>query len=119
MKICYGARLRYRTIPSLRELVAGQSSVGQLREVKLDDLLGRDAVRLDLEPVRRMIRGTPVLVTGAAGSIGSELAYQILQYHPSVLVCLDQDESGLFELQQRLSRLDTNSKAEFCIADIN
>jgi FlaA1/EpsC-like NDP-sugar epimerase len=119
VQICYGAGLRYRTIPSLRELVAGQSSVGQLREVKLDDLLGRDPVRLDLEPVRRMISGTPVLVTGAAGSIGSELAYQILQYNPSVLVCLDQDESGLFELQQRLSRLDSNSKAEFCIADIN
>ena len=118
VQICYGAGLRYRTIPSLRELVGGQSSVGQLREVKLDDLLGRDPVRLDLEPVRRMIRGTPVLVTGAAGSIGSELAYQILQYDPSVLVCLDQDESGLFELQQRLSRLDPNAKAEFCIADI-
>jgi FlaA1/EpsC-like NDP-sugar epimerase len=119
VQICYGAGLRYRTIPSLRELVAGQSRVGQLREVKLDDLLGRDPVRLDLEPVQRMISGTPVLVTGAAGSIGSELAYQILQYQPSVLVCLDQDESGLFELQQRLSSLDSNSKAEFCIADIN
>ena len=119
VQICYGASLQYRTIPSLRELVAGESSLGQLREVKLDDLLGRDPVCLDLEPVRRMIRGTPVLVTGAAGSIGSELAYQILQYHPSVLVCLDQDESGLFELQQRLSRLDPNAKAEFCIADIN
>ena len=119
VQICYGARLRYRTVPSLRELVAGQSSLGQLREVKLDDLLGRDPVHLDLEPVRRMIRGTPVLVTGAAGSIGSELTYQLLQYRPSVLVCLDQDESGLFELQQRLSQLDSDARVEFCIADIS
>lgn len=119
VQICYGAGLRYRTIPSLREFVAGQSSLGQLREVKLDDLLGRDPVRLDLEPVRRMISGTPVLVTGAAGSIGSELTYQLLQSRPSVLVCLDQDESGLFDLQQRLSHLDSDSKVEFCIADIN
>lgn len=119
VQICYAARLRYRTVPSLRELVAGQSSLGQLREVKLDDLLGRDPVHLDLEPVRRMIRGTPVLVTGAAGSIGSELTYQLLRYCPSVLVCLDQDESGLFELQQRLSPLNSDAKVEFCIADIN
>lgn len=119
VQICYGAGLRYRTIPSLREFVVGQSSLGQLREVKLDDLLGRDPVHLDLEPVRRMISGTPVLVTGAAGSIGSELTYQLLQYRPSVLVCLDQDESGLFDLQQRLSTIDSGSKVEFCIADIN
>jgi len=52
------------------------------------------------------------------GSIGSELACQVLQYHPSVLVCIDQDESGLFKLQRRLSRRDSNSKVEFCIADI-
>jgi FlaA1/EpsC-like NDP-sugar epimerase len=119
VQTCYGARLRYRTIPSLREFVAGQSSLGQLREVKLDDLLGRDPVHLDLEPVRRMISGTPVLVTGAAGSIGSELACQLLQSRPSVLVCLDQDESGLFELQQRLSQFNSDSKVEFCIADVN
>src|SRR5450755_2211902 len=119
VQICYGAGLHYRTIPSLREWVAGQSSLGQLREVKLEDLLGRDPVRLDLEPVRRMVRGTPVLVTGAAGSIGSELADQVLQYDPSVLVCLDQDESGLFELQQQLARLNTDTRIEFCIADIN
>ena len=60
-----------------------------------------------------------MLVTGAAGSIGSELTYQLLQYRPSVLVCLDQDESGLFELQQRLSRLDSHARVEFCIADIS
>ena len=119
VQICYGAGLRYRTIPSLREFVVGRSSLGQLREVKLDDLLGRDPVRLDLEPVRKMISGTPVLVTGAAGSIGSELSYQLLQYRPSVLVCLDQDESGLFELQQRLAAIEPGSKVEFCIADIN
>ena len=66
-----------------------------------------------------MISGTPVLVTGAAGSIGSELACQLLQSRPSVLVCLDQDESGLFELQQRLSQFNSDSKVEFCIADVN
>jgi FlaA1/EpsC-like NDP-sugar epimerase len=119
VQICYSAGLHYRTIPSLRELVAGQFRLGQLREVKLEDLLGRDPVRLDLEPVRRMVSGTAVLVTGAAGSIGSELAHQVLQYHPSVLVCLDQDESGLFELQQHLAKLNSDSKIEFCIADIN
>lgn len=117
--ICYAADLKYRTVPSLRELVAGQLSLRQLREVKLEDLLGRDPVHMDLEPVRRMIQGTAVLVTGAAGSIGSELAQQVLQYNPRVLVCLDQDESGLFELQQRLATADTNSRIEWCVADMN
>ncbi len=119
VQICYAADLKYRTVPSLRELVEGQFSLQQLREVKLEDLLGREPVRLDLEPVHRMIQDTAVLVTGAAGSIGSELACQVLRYRPAVLVCLDQDESGLFELQQRLAGVDTDSRIELCVADVN
>ncbi len=119
VKICYDAGLKYRTVPSLRELVTGESNVRELREVRVEDLLGREPVRLDLEPVRRELQDTAVMVTGAAGSIGSELVHQILQYKPSVLACVDHDESALFALEHRLKALNHKSTIHFCVADIN
>ena len=116
--ICDGTGMRYKTVPSLQDFVAGAPSVPQLREVNLEDLLGRESIKLDLEPVRMKLRGTAVLVTGAAGSIGSELVKQILQYQPSVLVCVDQDETGLFELQQRLGKVPMSTALEFRLADV-
>jgi FlaA1/EpsC-like NDP-sugar epimerase len=118
VEICDKAGVKYKTVPSLRDFVAGQSSVQQLREVNLEDLLGRDPIELDLEPVRKKLKGNQVLVTGAAGSIGSELASQILQYEPAVLVCVDQDETGLFELQQKLRKASVTTKVEYCLADV-
>jgi FlaA1/EpsC-like NDP-sugar epimerase len=118
VEICDGTGVRYKTVPSLQELAAGAPSVPQLREVNLEDLLGRESIQLDLEPVRLKLRGARVLVTGAAGSIGSELVRQILQYLPAVLVCLDQDETGLFELQQRLGKATAATRVEFCLADV-
>lgn len=118
VQICDGVGVKYKTVPSLREFVAGQSSVQQLREVNLEDLLGRDPINLDREPVRQKMHGKAVLVTGAAGSIGSELVTQILQYEPAILVCVDQDETGLFDLQQRVGKLPMANRVEFCLADI-
>jgi len=116
--VCDGARVKYKTVPSLRDFITGQSSVQQLREVNLEDLLGRDPVKLDLEPVQRRLVETGVLITGAAGSIGSELVHQVLQYQPAVLVCVDQDETGLFDLQQRLGSLPATTRVEFRLADV-
>jgi FlaA1/EpsC-like NDP-sugar epimerase len=118
VEICDAAKIRYKTVPSLRDFIVGRPTFQQLREVNLEDLLGRDPIKLDLEPVRRQLQGTAVLVTGAAGSIGSELVHQILQYRPALLLCLDQDESGLFDLQQRLPGAPASTKVEFLIADI-
>jgi len=118
VQICDGVGVKYKTVPSLRDFVAGQPSVQQLREVNLEDLLGRDPIKLDLEPVRQKLNKTGVLVTGAAGSIGSELVKQILRYQPAVLVCVDQDETGLFDLQQKLGAIDAATKVEFCLADV-
>ncbi len=116
--ICDGVGVKYKTVPSLRDFVAGLPSMQQLREVNLEDLLGRDPIKLDSEPVGRTLEGSGALVTGAAGSIGSELVKQILHYRPAVLVCVDQDETGLFDLQQRLGALPSHTRVEFCLADI-
>jgi FlaA1/EpsC-like NDP-sugar epimerase len=105
-------------VPALRDIITGQGSIREFRDVHLEDLLGRDPVEIDLGSVRKQIDGRVVLVTGAAGSIGSELCRQILEYGPATLICLDQSETGIFYLQQELSRLTAGSSAIFCVADV-
>jgi FlaA1/EpsC-like NDP-sugar epimerase len=115
---CEKAGVKFRTVPALRDLIAGQATVSQLREVNLDDLLGRDPVEMDLERVRRQIAGRTVMVTGAAGSIGSELSRQILAYGPAKLLCLDQSETGIFYQQLELSKHENGSHLVCCVADV-
>jgi FlaA1/EpsC-like NDP-sugar epimerase len=91
-----------RVVPGLGELISGRLSVDRMREVSVTDILGRDPVELDLESVRRTIEGCPVLVTGAAGSIGSELCRQIAAFEPSKLIAFDQAETELFHLEAAL-----------------
>ncbi|HEX7337373.1 MAG TPA: nucleoside-diphosphate sugar epimerase/dehydratase [Gemmatimonadales bacterium] len=93
---CIAAGLEFKTLPSLHELLEGTAGVDQLRNVRLEDLLGRPPVNLDLAPVAADLRDRVVLLTGAAGSIGSELARQIAPFKPARLVLLDQAESDLY-----------------------
>jgi FlaA1/EpsC-like NDP-sugar epimerase len=116
--ICEQAGTRFKTVPALRDIIMSQGSIGDFRDVRLEDLLGRDPIEIDLGSVRRQIDGRVVLVTGAAGSIGSELCRQILEYAPSALVCLDQSETGIFHLQQELSKLSPSGQTIYCVADI-
>ncbi len=118
VQICTQANIPFRTLPALRDIIAGEVTVSQLREVSLEDLLGREPVQLDLESVRKEISGTTVLVTGAAGSIGSELCRQILDYGPEHLICLDQSETGLFFLRLGLQVNAGKSRLTFSVSDI-
>ena len=93
---CIAAGLEFKTLPSLHELLEGAAGVDQLRNVRIEDLLGRPPVNLDLAPVAADLRDRVVLLTGAAGSIGSELARQIAPFKPARLVLLDQAESDLY-----------------------
>jgi FlaA1/EpsC-like NDP-sugar epimerase len=115
---CQKTNLIFKTVPTLSDILRGEASINQFREVNLEDLLGRQPVQIDLESVRKEIASRTVVVTGAAGSIGSELCYQILEYGPARLVCLDQSETGLYFL--RLGLLDRNNGAqiEFRVADV-
>ncbi len=106
-----GARLR--TLPALKDLVDGQVQLRQLREVGLEDLLGRETIRLDEDLIRRALPGRRVWVTGGAGSIGRELARQIAALKPARLTLIDQNETNLFhiglELQEKHPQVDIST----------
>ena len=118
VEACNHAKIKFRTVPALKDIIAGHVTVSQLREVSLEDLLGRDPVQIDLEAVRRQIAGRCVLVTGAAGSIGSELCHQILDYGPAQLICFDQSETGLYFLRLGLMDHKNGAQLSFCVADV-
>ncbi|MGH7508890.1 MAG: polysaccharide biosynthesis protein [Gemmatimonadales bacterium] len=100
---CITAGIEFKTLPLLHELLQGASGADQLRNVRMEDLLGRSPVELDLSTVAADLRGRVVLLTGAAGSIGSELARQIAPFAPRRLVLLDQAESDLYFVHLELS----------------
>ncbi len=91
-----------RIVPGLGQLMSGKLSVGKMRDISVTDLLGREPVELDLDLVRRATTGRAILVTGAAGSIGSELCNQLAQFNPSLLIAFDQAESELFRVEGEL-----------------
>ena len=101
---CIAGGLEFKTLPSLQELLNGSPGVNQLHNVQIEDLLGRPRVNLDLAPVAADLRNRVILLTGAAGSIGSELARQIAPFAPSRLVLLDQAESDLYFVHLELSQ---------------
>jgi FlaA1/EpsC-like NDP-sugar epimerase len=93
---------RVRVLPSINELLAGDVTVKDLREVNVEDLLGRELVRLDSRPVNAFLKGQTVLVTGAGGSIGSELARQVARSEAGRLLLLDINETALFDLHNEI-----------------
>ena len=92
--------------------------MSQLREVNIEDLLGRDSVQLDNDVVREQIVGKVILVTGAAGSIGSELCRQILRHSPARLIALDQSETPMFYLQLQLTKESARDRVVYAVADV-
>jgi len=98
--LCAGAGLTVMTVPALSDIVSGRVSVSALRPVELDDLLGRDPVQLDDAGLGTFLRGKTVLVTGAGGSIGSELCRQIARFEPGRIVLFDSSEFALYSIEQ-------------------
>lgn len=106
------------TVPAIDDLMSGKVSISQIRKVDVEDLLGRDAVKLDDFGLRGLIEGHAVLVSGAGGSIGSELCRQIVKFKPSTLVCLDISEFSLYNLEQEFSALNIPIKLEYMTGDV-
>ncbi len=92
------------TVPAFDDLMSGKVSISQIRKVEVEDLLGRKSVQLDNDGLFDLIETHTVLVSGAGGSIGSELCRQLLKYNPKKLVCLDISEYALYQIQQELER---------------
>jgi FlaA1/EpsC-like NDP-sugar epimerase/lipopolysaccharide/colanic/teichoic acid biosynthesis glycosyltransferase len=95
VQFCQEAGVECRTVPALSDFIAGKEALGQVREVRIEDLLGREPVVIDFEGIAERVRGRTVLVTGAGGSIGSELCRQLSRFAPRRLVALDHCENRL------------------------
>jgi FlaA1/EpsC-like NDP-sugar epimerase len=116
---CKQANVTGRTVPGLFELASGSARVLELREVQIEDLLRRGQVESDPEEVRRLIKGKCVLVTGAGGSIGSELSRQIALSEPGTIILLGHGENSIFKIANEIKkRLPENGRVRAVIADI-
>ena len=120
VEIANACNLTVLTVPAFDDLMSGKVSVSQIRKVEVEDLLGREPVQLDIQGLQHLIKNRTVMVSGAGGSIGSELCRQIIKYQPSQLLCLDISEYALYQIEQALSNQDLIQKIEifYITADV-
>lgn len=117
--ICLRHGVKIRMVPPVERWVRGELSINQIKEVHIEDLLERESIKLDNPRVDRQIAGKGICITGAAGSIGSELVRQIMHYRPRFLILIDQAESALFEIDREVKALDTGIAIYSYVADIS
>ncbi|MCG2821623.1 MAG: polysaccharide biosynthesis protein, partial [Candidatus Atribacteria bacterium] len=110
--------VKIKTLPGLYELVDGKVSVSRIREVMIEDLLGRESIDLNLEEISEYLEGKKVMVTGGGGSIGGELARQICRFGPRSLILLDHSENGLFHINLELEGKWSEVEIDLVMADI-
>lgn len=114
------ARVKVRNVPPVNQWIKGELSVQQIREVRIEDLLGRDAIQIDNYYVESELKGKRILITGAAGSIGSEIVRQVLPFQPAEVILFDQSETGVFNLQAEIkARPEVNVNLNYVIGDIS
>jgi len=118
IEVCKGRRLTFRIVPGVADLIEGRLDVRRLREVDINDLLGREPVQLDTENIGHFLAGKVVLVTGAGGSIGSELCRQVTAFRPDRLVLLEQAENNLFHIDRELRSAHPRLPVVPVIADV-
>jgi len=118
VRYCELSRAPFRTLPSLQALVSGRVEVNALRTVNIEDLLGRDQVELQWDKIKAGIQGRCVLVTGAGGSIGTELCRQIAMLQPKKLILLDNSEPNLYHIERELQMLFPNTPCETALVSV-
>ncbi len=118
LNICQQTQAKVRVLPGIREIIKNKDIFSSLRDVQIEDILGREPVKLDNSNIASLIKGHTILVTGGGGSIGSELCRQIMGYHPEKLVILDIYENNLYDIEMELKANYPAGKVEAVIASV-
>ena len=118
LEICQETGVKTRVLPTTEEVITKQGAMNSLRDVQIEDLLGREAIQLDNKNINSLIKGKTVLVTGGGGSIGSELCRQIMKYNPEKLVILDIYENNLYDIEIELKSDYPKASIEAVVASV-
>jgi len=116
IQVCEGTKIRFRTVPSVTDIASGKFRVSQIRDVDINDLLGREVVQLDMDLIEAFVHDKTILVTGAGGSIGSEMCRQVCNFNPGLLLLIEHAENPLFNTEAELhhSFPDVATKTVIC-----
>jgi FlaA1/EpsC-like NDP-sugar epimerase len=115
---CLAHDIKVLNVPPVAKWINGELSFNQIKKIRIEDLLEREEIRLDVEKINSELKGKTVMITGASGSIGSELVRQILRFAPKKAVLIDQAESGMYDLEMELLEKYSQGQIEIVIADI-
>ncbi len=118
IELCSGTKLKFQSLPGVGDLIDGRVTVSQIRPVDINDLLGREQVELDTDALARFLHERRVLITGAGGSIGSEMCRQVCHFLPAQLILVEQAETPLFDIENELRASHPDIPVVACICDI-
>jgi FlaA1/EpsC-like NDP-sugar epimerase len=118
IEVCENCSVPFQTLPSVKELLSGNISRSNLRDVSIEDILGREAIHLDWASIRNALAGRNILVTGGGGSIGSELCIQLAKVKPGRLVVFDQCEFNLYKIDAELRKLYPSLQFDVILGDV-
>jgi FlaA1/EpsC-like NDP-sugar epimerase len=115
---CEKAKVKYRIVPSVSDLISGKVYISKIRNVEVSDLLGRQSLQINISATRKLVEGKTILITGGAGSIGVELSRQILRMNPKCLVIVDKAENGLWSLKWETARAFPDAEVHYYLCEI-